>query len=186
MMTEYEKGKVQAVKDELGKIIKDLAVARSVALAFPSIAKEYDGKCWNSRIEKDLQARTKVEKEVYMFTGRNNDGRFVVSILLYSGVELPYTMNTVYRAEKDDLYTKAGNFRIDSQDWQEWANKYAKRCDDYIVKFKADIEKIDCLISEYDALLEKSEQIANSVQVETRTTIKRAGIFREPIIRLFK
>lgn len=184
MITEYKKGKVQAVKDELGKMIKGLTVARSVALAFPSMAKEYDGKCWNSRIEKSLQVRVKTEKETYMFTGRNNDGRFVVSILLYS-VELPYAMNTVYRAEKDDLYTKAGNFRIDSQDWQAWANKYAKQCDDYIVKFKADIEKIDCLISEYDLLLEKSEQIANSVQVETRNTIKRTGIFREPIIRLF-
>lgn len=185
MITGWKKDKVQAVKDELGKMIKGLAVARSVALAFPSMAKAYDGKCWNSRIEKDLQARTKIDKEVYMFTGRNNEGKFVVSIMLY-GVELPYTMNIIYRAEEDDLYTEAGNFRIDSQDWQEWANKYAKQCDDYTVKFKADIEKIDCLISEYDALLEKSEQIANSVQVETRTTIKRAGIFREPIIRFFK
>lgn len=185
MITGWKKDKVQAVKDELGKMIKGLAVARSVALAFPSMAKAYDGKCWNSRIEKDLQARTKIDKEVYMFTGRNNEGKFVVSIMLY-GVELPYAMNAIYRAEKDELYTNAGNFRIDSQDWQEWANKYASQCDDYIVKLKADIEKIDCLISEYDALLEKSEQIANSVQIETRTTIKRAGIFREPIIRFFK
>lgn len=185
MITGWKKDKVQAIKDELGKMIKGLAIARSVALTFPRIAKTYDGKCWNSRIEKDLQERIKIEKEVYMFTGRNNEGKFVVSILLH-GVELPYTMNIIYRAEEDDLYTEAGNFRIDSQDWQEWANKYAKQCDDYTVKFKADIEKIDCLISEYDALLEKSEQIANSVQIETRTTIKRAGIFREPIIRFFK
>lgn len=184
-MKNWQKDNVQATKDILDSMIKGLFAARSIALELSKAVTEYDGKCWNRKIEKTLQKKIKNDNEWYMFSDYNLQRKFHIAIMIY-GIELPYGMNVIYRAENKSLYTVAGNYRISSKDWQKWANEYAKNCYDYIGKLKLDIENIDCLVGEYNSLLEKSEQIANSVQIETRNIIKRTGVFYPPITRLYK
>ena len=56
---------------------------------------------------------------------------------------------------------------------------------DYIKKLEADKENLEYVVSKYNKVLDDSIHLANSLQSETRDSIRVAGLFYSPIPRLF-
>lgn len=181
---EWQVSRIEDIKDEINHYIKDIGRVDAISLALSKAVEMYDGKCWNSKIEKKIEEKVKEPYNfVHLCTFWNN-GEFVVAIS-FNGMHIPYALKRVYIADDEELYTQAGNFRIDAQEWQEQARSYSQKCADYIKKLEADKENLEYVVSKYNKVLDDSIHLANSLQSETRDSIRVAGLFYSPIPRLF-
>lgn len=173
--------RIEDVKNEIGHYIKDIGMVNAISLTLSRAVEMYNGKCWNSKIEKKIEEKVReTYNSAYLCTFWDN-GKFVVTINLH----IPYALKRVYVADDEKLYTQAGNFRINAQEWQKQANSYSQKCTDYIKKLEADKENLEDVVSKYNKSLDDTIHLANSLQSETRDSICGAGLFHSPIPRLF-
>lgn len=180
----WQVSRIEDVKDEIDHYIKDIGRVNAISLTLSKAVEMYNGKCWNKKIEKKIEGKV---KETYNFVHLCvlwDNGKFYI-VPSFLGMHIPYALKRVYVADDEKLYTQAGNFRINAQEWQEQASIYSQKCADYIKKIEADKENLEDVVSKYNKLLDDAIHVANSLQLETRDSIRGARLFFLPIPRLF-
>lgn len=180
----WQVSRIEDVKDEINHYIKDIGRINAISLTLAEAVEMYNGKCWNKKIEKSIEEKV---KEAYGFAyifALYDNGLFYITPS-FPEMCIPYTLKRVYEADDEKLYTQAGNFRINAQEWQEQANSYSQKCADYIKNLEADKENLEDVVNKYNKLLDDAIHVADSLQTETRDSICGARLFYSPIPRLF-
>ena len=144
---------------------------------------QFDGKCWNNKIQHELTKKIYLACNGYIKT-EYKGGFFTVEIHM-GGDKIPYDLLKVYRSKDKKLYTKAGNYRINAQNWQAQADAYCGICDVTIKRLENDLKGLYAFVEKYQSLLDELEKLPDSLQVETRNSIRHAGVFYAPIPSLF-
>ena len=182
-MNEYEGRKIKEIENNIDNTIKGLNTARCMAIDVPYLVAVYDGKCWNNRIESEIS-----KKLSSTYNGRcigtdsdyNLDDTFRIFL---QGV--PYIVPALYIGKDKSLYTKAHNSRINVKDIQEQSEAFVAKCDKMTASLKRDKENLISVLSQYRNLLDKTEQIANSVSTFTRDTIRDSRLFMRSVYTFF-
>ena len=52
---EWQVSRIEDIKDEINHYIKDIGMVDAISLALSKAVEMYDGKCWNSKIEKKIE-----------------------------------------------------------------------------------------------------------------------------------
>ena len=120
---------------QVARVIDAINQERCIALDLSCHVALYDGEVWNKEIEKALDDKI-YSTYKWHISSECKEGKFTIKAFVRSNVEPAYDLDTIYRTEDEKLYTKAGDFRINARQWQEWANKYASQCGDSIRKIK--------------------------------------------------
>lgn len=144
---------------------------------------KFDGKVWNKKIEHTLNKKVYDICKAYILT-EYKGGVFSLDIHL-TYAKIPYNLVTVYKSKDKTLYTQAGNYRINAQNWQSQADAYCDVCDVTIESFKNDLDNLEAFVEKYNALLYELENLSNSLQIETRNIIRQTSLFYAPIPSLF-
>ena len=180
----WQVSRIKDVKNEIDHFIKDIDRINAISLTLSKVVELYDGKCWNKKIEKSIEEKVKSTYNFVYLCGLWDNGKFYI-VPSFLGMHIPYALRRAYVADDEKLYTQAGNFRINAQEWQKQANSYSQKCADYIKKLEADKENLEDVVSKYNKLLDDAIHLADSLQSETRDSIRVAGLFHSPIPRLF-
>ena len=181
---QWQVSRIEHVKEEIGHYIKDIGRVNAISLTLSKAVGMYDGKCWNKKIGKEIEGKVEsTYNSMYIFE-LWDDGEFYITPR-FPGMHVPYDLRRVYKADDEKLYTQAGNFRINAQEWQKQANSYSQKCEDYIKRLEADKENLEDVVSKYNKLLDDAIHVADSLQSETRDSIREARLFYSPIPRLF-
>lgn len=174
--------RIEDVKNEINHYIKDINRVNAISSTLSKAVEMHNGKCWNNKIKKSIEEKVReTYNSAYLYTFWDN-GKFVVTINLH----IPYALKRVYKADDEKLYTQAGNFRINAQEWQEQARSYSQKCTDYIKKLEADKKNLEDVVGKYGKLLDDAMHVAGSLQPETRNSIRGVNLFRPPFPRLFE
>jgi hypothetical protein len=181
---EWQVSRIEDVKDEINHYIKDIGRINAISLTLVKAVGLYNGKCWNKKIEKSVEEKVKSTYNFVYFSGLWDNGKFYIAPN-FLGMHVPYALRRVYKADDEKLYTQAGNFRINAQEWQEQARSYSQKCADYIKKLEADKENLEDVVNKYNKLLDDAIHVAESLQSETCDSIREARLFHSPISRLF-
>lgn len=188
-MNEYEERKIKEIETNIDNTIQGLNTARCIAIDVPYHVAVYDGKCWNQKIEDEINKKL----------SSTYDGRSIAAVYINSTLSLacndyifrivlqdaPYIVPALYVGNDKSLYTKAHNYRINAKDIQEQAEKFVARCDEMTDELKRDKANLISVLSQYHTLLEQTEQIANSVSPFTRGTIQDSRLFQRPVYAFF-
>lgn len=180
----WQVSRVEDVKDEISRYIKDIGRINAISLTLAEAVEMYNGKCWNSKIEKKIEEKVKETYNFVYLCGLWDNGKFYI-VPSFPGMHIPYALKRMYVANDEKLYTQAGNFRINAQEWQEQANSYSQKCADYIKNLEADKENLEDVVNKYNKLLDDAIHVADSLQTETRDSICGVRLFYSPIPRLF-
>lgn len=180
----WQVSRIEDVKNEIGHYIKDISRVDAISLTLSKAVEMYDGKCWNKKIEKSIEEKVKSTYNFVYLCGLWDNGKFYI-VPSFLGMHIPYALIRAYVANDEKLYTQAGNFRINAQEWQEQARSYSQKCADYIKKLEADKENLEDVVNKYNKLLDDAIHVAESLQSETRDSICGARLFYSPIPRLF-
>lgn len=181
---QWQISRIEDVKNEINHYIKDIGRINAISLALSKTVELYDGKCWNKKIERSVEEKVKSTYNFVYLCGLWDNGKFYIAPSCL-GMHVPYALRRVYKADNEKLYTQAGNFRINAQEWQEQARSYSQKCADYIKKLEADKGNLEDVVSKYNKALDDAIHLANSLQSETCSSIREAGLFHSPIPRLF-
>lgn len=181
----WQVSRIEDVKDEINHYIKDIGRINAISLTLSKTVELYDGKCWSKKIEKTVEEKGRLSYKFVSLCVLWDNGEFYV-VPSFLGMHIPYALRRMYKADDEKLYTQAGNFRIDAQEWQKQANDYSQKCADYIKKLEADKENLENVVDKYNKLLDNAIHVADSLQTETRDFIRGAYLFFPPIPRLFK
>lgn len=180
----WQVSRIENAKDIINHMVKDIGRVSEVSLTLSKEVKKYDGKCWNKKIESELEKNIKSSYGYAYILGDYENGMFFVKVN-FPGMNIPYDLKRVYEAEYEKLYTPAGNFRINAKEWKAYAKSYSQLCADYVEKLEADKENLENIVSQYNGLLDSLTRIADSLQSETCDAIHQAHLFYSPIPRLF-
>lgn len=182
-MTEYGERKIKEIETNIDNTIVGLNTARCMAIDVPYHVAVYDGKCWNQKIEDEIN-----KKLSSVYDGRcigtdndyNLDGTFRIFL---QGV--PYIVPALYIGNDKSLYTKAHNYRINAKDIQEQTEDFIAKCDKMTASLKRDKENLPSILLQYEDLLDMMEQVASSVTPFTRGTIRDSRLFRRSVYTFF-
>ena len=180
----WQVSSIEDVKNEINHYIKDIGRINAISLTLAEAVEMYNGKCWNSKIEKKIEEKVKETYNFVYLCWLWDNGKFYIAPN-FLGMHVPYALRRVYEADDEKLYTQAGNFRINAQEWQKQANSYSQRCADYIKRLEADKENLEDVVRKYNKALDDAIHVANSLQSETRDSIRGVRLFYSPIPRLF-
>lgn len=181
-MEDWEERKIKEIENNIDNTIIGLNVARCMAIDVSQRIALHGGRCWNNHIEKDIND----------FLAPTYEGRCIVASYDYDctfRIELqgvPYIVPSLYVGRNKDLYTKAHNYRIDVKDIQsQIETTFITKCDKLVDEIKRDRENLLSVISQYQILLTRAEQIANEVTPFTRETIRDSKLFSRPVYSFF-
>ena len=188
-MTEYREQKIKEIETNIDNTIQGLNTARCMAIDIPYLVAVYDGKCWNQKIEDEINKKL----------ASTYDGRSIAAVYINSTLSLacndylfrivlqdvPYIVPAFYVGNDKSLYTKAHNYRINVKDIQEQAESFIAKLDKMTDELKRDKENLISVLAQYRDLLEQMEQIANSVSPFTCDTIQDSRLFRCSVYRFF-
>ena len=180
-MTEYGEQSIKEIENKIDDTIQGLNTARCMAIDVPYHVAVYDGKCWNNRIEDEINKKLASTYDGRrLSTGYDRDCTFRIAL---RGV--PYIVPALYICKDKSLYTKAHKYRINAKDIQEQTEKFVAKLDKMTNEFKRDKENLKPTLLQYEDLLDMTEQVASSVTTFTRDTIRDSRIFRRSVYRFF-
>lgn len=182
-MKNWQKNRIQDTKNAINNMIANIEKMKKVSCFLSQEVVQFDGKVWNKKIEHTLNKKIYDMCKGYILT-EYKGGIFSLDIHLSYG-KMPYELFTVYKSKDKALYTQAGNYRINAQNWQSQADAYCGVCDVTIESFKNDLDNLDTFVEKYNALLDELENLPNSLQIETRNIIRQTSLFYAPIPSLF-
>lgn len=180
-MEKWEEQRIKEIENKIDNTIKGLNTARCMAIDVSCMVAVYDGKCWNNRIKSEINKKLSSTYDGRcLTTGYGRDCTFRIFL---QGV--PYIVPALYVGNDKSLYTKAHNYRINAKDIQEQTEKFVARCDEMTNKLRRDKENLISVLSQYQDLLDRTEQVASSVTTFTRDTIRDSNLFRRSVYRFF-
>lgn len=138
-------------------------------------------KCWNSKIENDINSFLLATYPGQWIEGEYNKGEFMI-VLKKTRYVFPYVC---YTCDNSSMFTKAGNYRINAMDVQQKIEDYRKSLNVQAGLYEKDKSNLDDIIDSYTAAMEKAKKIVQSVQPETKDIIRRNGIFYSSTFNLF-
>lgn len=188
-MTEYEEQRIKEIENNIDNTIKGLNTARCMAIDVSYLVAVYDGKCWNQKIEDEINKKLSA----------TYNGRCIVTVYINSTLSLacndyifrivlqdvPYIVPALYVGNDKSLYTKAHNYRINVKDIQKQVEAFTTKLDKMTDELKRDKENLISVISQYHDLLDKTEKVANSVSTFTCNAIQDSNLFQRPVYRFF-
>lgn len=180
-MTEYGERKIKEIENKIDNTIVGLNTARCMAIDVSYHVALYDGKCWNQKIEDEINKKLASTYDgCCLTTGYDRDCTFRIFL---QGV--PYIVPALYIGKDKSLYTKAHNYRINAKDIQEQTEKFVAKCDKMADELKRDRENLISILLQYEDLLDMTEQVASSVTTFTRDTIRDSNLFRRSVYAFF-
>lgn len=180
-MKEWEERKIKEIENNIDNTIVGLNIARCMAVDVSQRIALRGGRCWNNRVEKDINdflAPTYEGRRIVI--GYDYDCTFRIEL---KGV--PYIVPSLYVGRDKRLYTKAHNYRVDVKDVQAQAETFIAKCDKLADELKTDKKDLLSVISQYQVLLAKAEQLTNEVTPFTRETIRDSKLFSRPVYSFF-
>lgn len=182
-MEDWQVSRIENVKNEIDNNIKLVKRFIDMASEIPYLVAPYDGKVWKSSIENAINDKLFPVYKSSLEPEYDKYDKYMFKVNLY---HVPWYLPLYYKAEKSDLYTKAGNYRIDAKDWQQQANKFCKTCNGIITKMQSDKNDLENIVNEYNYLLEKSDMLTRNIYPPIIDTIKGNNIFYQPLNHLYK
>lgn len=180
-MTEYGEQKIKEIETNIDNTIVGLNTARCMDIDFSYHVALYDGRCWNSYIEDEINKKLSSTFDgCCLATGYDND--YIFRIFLQG---IPYIVPALYIGKDKSLYTKAHNYRINVKDIQKQSESFVAKLDKMTNELKRDKENLKPILLQYEDLLDMMEQIANSVSPFTRETIRDSRLFRRSVYAFF-
>lgn len=188
-MTEYGERKIKEIENKIDNAIVGLNTARCMAIDVSCMVAVYDGKCWNQKIEDEINKKLSATYNgrciVTAYINRTlslacND--YIFRIVLQ---DVPYIVPVLYVGNDKSLYTKAHNYRINVKDIQNQAEAFVAKCDKMADELQRDKENLISILLQYEDLLDMTEQVASSVTTFTRDTIRDSNLFRRSVYRFF-
>lgn len=188
-MTEYGERKIKEIENKIDNAINGLNTARCMAIDVSYMVAVYDGKCWNQKIEDEINKKL----------SSTYNGHYIAASYINSTLSLacndyifriflqgvPYIVPALYVGNNKSLYTKTHNYRINAKDIQEQTEKFVARCDKMADELRRDKENLISILLQYEDLLDMTEQVASSVTTFTRDTIRDSNLFRRSVYRFF-
>lgn len=188
-MEKWEEQRIKEIENKIDNAIVGLNTARCMAIDVPYLVAVYDGKCWNNRIEDEINKKlSSTYSRRCIVTSYINStlslayNDYIFRIFLQG---VPYIVPALYVGNDKGLYTKAHNYRINVKDIQEQTEIFITKCDKMADELKNDKGNLLSVISQYHALLDRAEQIANTVSPFTRETIRDSKLFQCPVYAFF-
>lgn len=180
-MTEYGERKIKEIENKIDNAIAALNTARCIAIDVPYHVAVYDGKCWNKKIEDEINKKLASTYEgCCLATGYGCDCTFRIFLQ-----DAPYVVPVLYVGNDKSVYTKALNCRINAKDIQEQTEKFVAKCDKMADELRRDKENLPSILLQYEDLLDKTEKVANSVSTFTCNAIQDSNLFQRPVYRFF-
>ena len=188
-MTEYEERKIKEIENKIDNTIVGVNTARCMAIDVPYHVAVYDGKCWNQKIEDEINKKlASTYNGCCLVTSYINStlslacNDYIFRIFLQ---DVPYIVPALYVGNDKNLYTKAHNYRINVKDIQKQAESFVVKCDKMTDELERDKENLISVVSQYHTLLEQTEKVANSVSTFTYNAIEDSSLFQRPVYRFF-
>jgi hypothetical protein len=182
-MNEYEERKIKEIETNIDNTIMGLNTARCMAIDVPYHVAVYDGKCWNNNIEDEINKKLSSTYDGRCI-GTDNDYNLDDTFRIFlQGV--PYIVPALYIGKDKSLYTKAHNYRINTEDIRKQSESFIAKLDKMTNELKRNKENLDSILAQYRDLLEQTGQIANSVSPFTRDAIQDSNLFQRPVYRFF-
>ena len=180
-MNEYEGRKIKEIENKIDNAIAALNTARCIAVDIPYHVALYDGKCWNKKIEDEINKKLASTYEgCCLATGYGCDCVFRIFLQ-----DAPYVVPVLYVANDNSLYTKAHNYRINVKDIQAQSEVFIAKCDKMTDELKRDKENLKPILLQYEDLLDMVEQVASSVTTFTREEIRDSRLFMRSVYTFF-
>lgn len=182
-MEKWEEQRIKEIENKIDNTIVGLNTARCMAIDVSCMVAVYDGECWNNRIKSEINKKLSSTYDGRCI-GTDNDYSLDDDFRIFmQGV--PYIVPTFYMGNDKSLYTKAHKYRINAKDIQKQTEKFVARCDEMTNKLRRDKENLISVLSQYQDLLDRTEQVASSVTTFTREEIQDSNLFRRPVYRFF-
>lgn len=188
-MNEYEERKIKEIENKIDNAIAALNTARCMAIDVPYLVAVYDGKCWNQKIEDEINKKLSATYNGRcIVTGYINStltlacNDYIFRIVLQ---DAPYIVPALYIGKDKSLYTKAHNYRINVKDIQNQAETFIAKLDKMTDELKRDKENLPSILLQYEDLLDMMEQVASSVSTFTREEIRDSRLFRRSVYSFF-
>ena len=188
-MTEYGEQRIKEIENNIDNTIVGVNTARCMAIDVSCLVEVYDGKCWNQKIEDEINKKLSFTYNGYCIaTSYINStlslacNDYIFRIFLQG---VPYIVPAIYVGNDKSLYTKAHNYRINVKDIQKQVEAFTVKCDKLVDELKHDKENLITIVSLYQVLLERTEQVASSVSTFTCNAIQDSRLFQRPVYRFF-
>lgn len=123
--------KIERVKEEIDNQTKLVENFIDMASEIPSLVAPYNGKVWKKNIENAINDKLFPVYASALEPEYDKYDKYMFKINLY---RIPWYLPLYYKAENCKLYTQAGNYRIDVEDWQRQTGKFIKNCNGIITK----------------------------------------------------
>lgn len=188
-MEKWKEQKIKEIETNIDNTIVELNEARCIAIDFPYHVAVYDGKCWNQKIEDEINKKL----------SSTYDGRCIVTVYINRTLPLacndyifrivlqdaPYIVPALYVCKDKSLYTKAHHYRINAKDIQTQTEKFVAKCDKMADELRRDKENLKSILLQYEDLVDMAEQVASSVTTFTRKEIRDSRLFRRSVYTFF-
>lgn len=179
----WQISKIERVKGEIDNQTKLVESFIDMVSKIPSLVAPYNGKVWKKNIENAINGKLFPVYKSALEPKYDKYDKYMFKVNLY---HVPWYLPLYYKAENCKLYTQAGNYRIDVEDWQRQTNKFVENCNGIITKMKSDKDDLENIVSEYNELLAKADTIGNNIYPPIIDMMQKNNLFFQTIMHLWK